>query len=156
MNDRATTAGDIRMKGSGYYSLATTGAKIVIDGALPMILGALDRMEIPDNGTPFAVADMGCADGGTSIDMIGEVLRQVRGRAPSRPLEASTQAVTTGAARRGGRIVRAAPTGAARMCASSISPRFPCIDTAADRNPGTARPWHNFELTLYDNPMITH
>ena len=86
MNDKSNTAGDIRMKGSGYYSLATTGAKIVIDGALPLIQGAVEAMEIPDDGTVFAMADMGCADGGTSIDMIGNALRFVRDCAPSRPL----------------------------------------------------------------------
>ena len=32
------------------------------------------------------MAYMGCADGGTSIDMIGGALRYVRERAPSRPL----------------------------------------------------------------------
>ncbi len=86
MNDKAETAADIRMKGSGYYSLATTGAKIVIDGAMPMIRNALEAMDIQDDGTVFAVADMGCADGGTSIDMIGQALRFVREQAPSRPL----------------------------------------------------------------------
>ncbi len=86
MNDRSKTAGDIRMKGSGYYSLATTGAKIVIDGAMPVIQGTLETMDIPDDGNVFAMADMGCADGGTSIDMIGKALRFVRNRAPSRPL----------------------------------------------------------------------
>ena len=86
MSGNAETAGDIRMKGSGYYSLATTGAKIVIDNATPLVLGALDTMDIPDNGKIFAMADMGCADGGTSIDMIGKALRHVRERAPSRPL----------------------------------------------------------------------
>ncbi len=80
------TARDIRMKGSGYYSLATTGAKDVIDGALPLVIGALDAMDIPDNGALFTMADMGCADGGTSIDTIGAALRHVRDRAPSRPL----------------------------------------------------------------------
>jgi hypothetical protein len=86
MTERAKTAGDIRMKGAGYYSLATTGAKIVIDRAAPLILGALEAMDIPDDGSVFAMADMGCADGGTSIDMVGKALRHVRGRAPSRPL----------------------------------------------------------------------
>ena len=74
------------MKGSGYYSLATTGAKDVIDGALPLVIGALDAMDIPDDGAVFTMADMGCADGGTSIDTIGAALRHVRDRAPSRPL----------------------------------------------------------------------
>ncbi len=86
MSETSKTAGDIRMKGSGYYSLATTGAKIVIDRATPLVLGALEAMDIADDGSVFTMADMGCADGGTSIDMIGEALRHVRGRAPSRPL----------------------------------------------------------------------
>lgn len=86
MSDHSKTAGDIRMKGSGYYSLATTGAKIVIDGAMPLIEGALDAMGIEDDGQVFAMADMGCADGGTSIDMAGNALRYVRAKAPSRPL----------------------------------------------------------------------
>jgi len=86
MNDKAATASDIRMKGSGYYSLATTGAKIVIDGAIPLIRGALEAMDIKDDGTVFAMADMGCADGGTSIDMVGQALQFVREKAPSRPL----------------------------------------------------------------------
>ncbi len=86
MTAQANTSGDIRMKGSGYYSLATTGAKICIDGAAPLVLGALDAMNIPDDGSVFAMADMGCADGGTSIDMIGKALRHVRKQAPSRPL----------------------------------------------------------------------
>jgi hypothetical protein len=86
MTDSETTSADIRMKGSGYYSLATTGAKICIDGATPLVLGALDAMNIPDDSSVFTMADMGCADGGTSIDMIGNALRHVRSRAPSRPL----------------------------------------------------------------------
>ncbi len=86
MSAKAETAGDIRMKGAGYYSLATTGAKIVIDRAATLVLQALDAMDIPDDGTPFAMADMGCADGGTSIDMIGRALHHVRAKAPSRPL----------------------------------------------------------------------
>jgi hypothetical protein len=82
----ANTADAIRMKGSGYYSLSTMGAKDVIDGALPLVIGALEAMDIPDNGAIFTMADMGCADGGTSIDMVGAALRHVRDRAPSRPL----------------------------------------------------------------------
>ena len=52
-----------------------------------MILDALAGMDISDTATPFTVADSGCADGGTSINMIGEVLREVRHRAPSRPIQ---------------------------------------------------------------------
>ncbi len=86
MSGTVAHADDIAMKGGGYYSLATAGAKDVIDGATPMILQALDAMDLPDDGSVFTLSDMGCADGGTSLGMIGTVLRQVRARAPSRPL----------------------------------------------------------------------
>jgi hypothetical protein len=58
----------IAMKGGGYYSLATLGAKHVIDGALPLVLAAIARM--PDSAAPFVFADMGTADGGTSRDLV--------------------------------------------------------------------------------------
>lgn len=75
------------MKGAGYYSKATTGAKDVMDGAEHLILEALDRMDPPDDGTIFTMSDMGCADGGTSIDMVRHVLTEVRRRCPSRPIQ---------------------------------------------------------------------
>lgn len=75
------------MKGAGYYSAATLGAKHVMDNAAPLILDALERMTPPDDGTPFVVTDMGCADGGTSLEMLGRVLGDVRARCPSRPIE---------------------------------------------------------------------
>ncbi len=77
---------DIAMKGGGYYSLATTGAKDVIDGGTPMVLEAIAAMDIPDDGRLFTMTDMGCADGGTSIGLIGKVLEEIRRRAPSRPI----------------------------------------------------------------------
>ena len=86
MRDQTSTARDIAMKGAGYYSKATTGAKDVIDGGLPMVLDAIAGMDIADDGSVFTVADMGCADGGTSIDLIGAVLKEIRRRAPSRPI----------------------------------------------------------------------
>ena len=68
----------IAMKGGGYYSLATLGAKHVIDGAAPMVLGAIARM--PDGAGPFVFSDMGTADGGTSIDLVTAVIAAVRAR----------------------------------------------------------------------------
>ena len=82
----AETAGFMSMKGGGYYSKATVGAKHVIDNAAALVLEAIDRMAPPDDGSTFTLADMGCADGGTSIDMIGKVLKELRRRLPSRPL----------------------------------------------------------------------
>ena len=87
MSDVATSTRHISMKGGGYYSKATTGAKNVIDGGTSMVLEALASMEILDIATPFTVADSGCADGGTSINLMGTVLREVRRRAPSRPIQ---------------------------------------------------------------------
>ena len=87
MSDIKASTRYISMKGGGYYSKATIGAKDVIDGGTPMILDALAGMVISDTVTPFTMADSGCADGGTSINMIGTVLREVRHRAPSRPIQ---------------------------------------------------------------------
>jgi len=79
-------ADNITMKGGGYYSLATKGAKDVIDGATPLVSQALNQMTLDGTARPFAATDMGCADGGTSIQMIGDILAQVRKAAPQRPL----------------------------------------------------------------------
>jgi SAM-dependent methyltransferase len=75
------------MKGAGYYSRATTGARDVINAATPMILDAVGRIGLRDEGGAFRAADLGCADGGTSIGMWRVVLADVRRRIPSRPIE---------------------------------------------------------------------
>ena len=71
------------MSGGGLYSLATCGAKDVIDIATPRVLAAIDDMDIVDNCNRFVMADIGCADGGTSLDMVRRVIAQVRQRAPA-------------------------------------------------------------------------
>jgi hypothetical protein len=68
----------VAMKGGGYYSLATLGAKHVIDGATPMVLEAIGRM--PAGAGPFVFSDMGTADGGTSLDLVAAVIEAVRQR----------------------------------------------------------------------------
>ena len=78
---------DVAMKGAGYYFRATTGAKDVIDNATPMVLEAADALPIPEDGRPITVADMGCADGGTSMEMIGKVVQALRRRAPGHPIQ---------------------------------------------------------------------
>ena len=83
----STTAGFMAMKGAGYYSRATTGARDVINLAVPLITGAIERMRLADDGRPFRVADLGCADGGTSLEMWRSVLKFVRLAVPSRPIE---------------------------------------------------------------------
>jgi len=74
------------MKGAGYYSRATIGARHVMENAASLITDALDREPPADDGSVFTMSDMGCADGGTSLGMVGGVLGHVRKLAPSRPL----------------------------------------------------------------------
>ena len=64
-------ADNITMSEGGLYSLATKGAKDVIDVATPRVL---DAIAVRDNQSTFMMADMGCADGGTSLDMVRSVI----------------------------------------------------------------------------------
>ena len=74
------------MTSGGAYSLATLGAKDVIDGAWPLVREAIER--IPDRpGRPFTFSDMGTADGGTSLDMIGNAIAAIRGRFGERDVQ---------------------------------------------------------------------
>jgi hypothetical protein len=81
------TAGFMAMKGAGYYSKATTGARDAINLVGASVLEAISRMNLKDDGATIRVADMGCADGGTSIAMWREVLGAIRRLLPSRPIE---------------------------------------------------------------------
>jgi len=72
---------NITMSKGGAYSLATRGAADVINASIPMIEQALSGMELRGR-TDFSVADMGCADGGTSLQMIETMIEQIRGEAP--------------------------------------------------------------------------
>lgn len=76
----------VAMATGGAYSLATLGAKDVIDGAWPLVRNAIER--IPDRpGNAFTLSDMGTADGGTSFDMIGDAIGVIRGRFPERDVQ---------------------------------------------------------------------
>jgi hypothetical protein len=77
---------NVTMWSGGDYSTATKGAKDVIDGATPLVLEAIRRM--PNTGTSslFTLTDMGCADGGTSIDLVRQAIGAVRARWPQRPI----------------------------------------------------------------------
>ena len=86
MASKTSDASDAAMKGGGYYSLSTAGAKHVIDHATPLVLGAIKAMRPERRRGAFAMADMGCADGGTSIDMVRAALQAVRARAPQRDI----------------------------------------------------------------------
>ena len=84
---REETTGFMAMKGAGYYSRATVGAKHVMDNAAEMVLDAVDRMDAGASEGVFRATDMGAADGGTSLDMWRRVLERVRAAAPDRPIE---------------------------------------------------------------------
>ena len=84
---KSATKTFMAMKGAGYYSKATIGAKHVMDNASSMVLEAVDRMKLKDDGSVFRATDMGAADGGTSVDLWRKVLGHVRTQVPSRPIE---------------------------------------------------------------------
>jgi hypothetical protein len=87
MSKAETTATFMAMKGAGYYSKATTGARDAINGATHLVREAIGRMAIIDEPSPIRVADFGAADGGTSVDMWRSVLGDIRRLAPNRPIE---------------------------------------------------------------------
>ncbi|MEL6421801.1 MAG: SAM-dependent methyltransferase [Pseudomonadota bacterium] len=76
------------MKGGGYYSERTRGAKHVIDRAADMLLDAARSIPGPaDDGQPLRIADYGTADGGTSLDTICQTVAALSERFPSRQVE---------------------------------------------------------------------
>jgi hypothetical protein len=75
----------IAMRGAGYYSENTVGAKAVIDAAGDLVMQALAGMDLAASG-PFSVADYGCADGGTSIDLMRRIVAEIRSKAAARPI----------------------------------------------------------------------
>ena len=86
MNDRTSKASDMAMKGDGYYSLFTKGAKDVIDAATPLVLEALGAMGLDKGTGAVTLADFGCADGGTSVDMVRAAVSAISSLAPRRPV----------------------------------------------------------------------
>lgn len=76
---RKVQADNITMSGGGLYSLATIGAKDVIDIATPRVLNALSEVRAHRSGdSHWCFSDMGCADGGTSLDMWRSVVGSLR------------------------------------------------------------------------------
>lgn len=68
------------MKGGGYYSESTRGAKDVIDNASGMLLDAVAALPVPQPGRPIQIADFGAADGGTSKKSIRDTVAAIRVR----------------------------------------------------------------------------
>ena len=73
---------NITMSTGGSYSLATRGAQDVINAAIPMIKDSLLKIDLEQKRN-FSFADMGCADGGTSLQMIGQLITTLRNKNPN-------------------------------------------------------------------------
>jgi hypothetical protein len=74
----------LSMKGSGYYSARTIGAKHAIETTLPLMLSALDSLP---NLPVLKLADYGAADGGTSQYMWSKLISGIRASGDNRPIE---------------------------------------------------------------------
>lgn len=70
----------IAMRGAGYYSANTVGAKTAIDKLGDLVAAALAKIPLPGPGLPFSIADYGAADGGTSLDLMRGIAAIVRAR----------------------------------------------------------------------------
>jgi len=81
------TAATVAMKGGGYYSQSTRGAKDVIDNALGMLIEATDSIAAPPSGLPIHIADFGAADGGTSKQAIRDTIAALRTRFEQHQIE---------------------------------------------------------------------
>jgi len=86
MAERTSSFVNVAMRSGGYFSTATKGAKDVIDGATPLVLHAIHHLPETAPARPFTMTDMGCADGGTSLEMVGQAVGAARARWPQRPI----------------------------------------------------------------------
>jgi hypothetical protein len=76
----------VGVQGDGYYSAVTRGAKDAIDGANSLVCEAIRLLPEADASCPFTLADIACANGGPSIDLVQQAIHGVRARWPRRPL----------------------------------------------------------------------
>ncbi len=82
MTEQITGQKNIAMLGDGFYSRVSLGPKAVIDNCRQLMADAVnDILQSPDvdlTTQPFTIADFGAADGGTSLDLIGNTVNQIR------------------------------------------------------------------------------
>ncbi len=83
-NANLNTQSVLSMKGEGYYSQKTIGAKNAIDNTKLLIENALK--EIPKTQI-LKIADFGSADGGTSQEMWFNIIEKLRKSGDSRQIE---------------------------------------------------------------------
>src|SRR5581483_3771417 len=86
MAERTLPFVNVAMWSGGHYSTATKGCKDVIDGATLLVLDAIHHLPEPAPTRPFTMTDMGCADGGTSFEMVRQAVGAARARWPQRPI----------------------------------------------------------------------
>ena len=84
LKDNLNTQSVLSMRGSGYYSERTAGAKIAIDSSQHLMEKALK--EIPKMSN-LRMADYGSADGGTSQEMWGNLVKILRNNKDNREIE---------------------------------------------------------------------
>ena len=87
MSDAIKTAATTSMKGGGYYSQSTRGAKDVIDSAAGLLVAAVTALPNPEAGQPVCLADYGTADGGTSKKAMRDTVAAIRARWPGRQVQ---------------------------------------------------------------------
>ena len=78
------TQSSLAMKGAGYYSAKTAGAKNAIDKTQKVIENALET--IPSTEI-LKFADFGSADGGTSQEMWNNIIKLIREKGDNRQIE---------------------------------------------------------------------
>ena len=76
----------IAMRGAGYYSSNTVGAKTVIDKVSDLVVASVSKMPSLADGQAFTIADFGAADGGTSAGMMSRLVQAIRLREPERQI----------------------------------------------------------------------
>lgn len=64
-------------EGSGFYSENTIGCYDVISTAQPLVIKAIQESSLLPTG-PFVIADYGTADGGTSMFLMGNCIKNIR------------------------------------------------------------------------------
>ena len=77
-----STYATVSMKGGGYYSQRTRGAKDVIDNAVSMLEDAVAALPARTTERSIQIADYGAADGGTSKQAIYRTISALRKRYP--------------------------------------------------------------------------
>ena len=82
----STSGATISMRGAGYYSANTVGAKTAINKVADLVVAASAKAPALKAGEAFAVADFGAADGGTSMEMMRRLIGAIREREPQRQI----------------------------------------------------------------------